>query len=228
MIGSRVNLLVIGAAMLCAAGLSFALKPAVRLSENAPALRLEEMIPREFAGWRIDPNVMPIQVSPDVQAKLDATYNQVLSRTYVSPDGERMMLSIAYGGAQSDDLSVHHPEACYTAQGFQVLAPAIGQLVTEFGAVPVKRLFAVLGPRREPITYWITVGEQATHSPLQEKLSRFRYGLTGQIPDGILVRVSSIAEDREGAYAQQGSFVRSMLAAMQPKDRVRLVGRLGD
>jgi EpsI family protein len=227
MIGSRLNLLVIGAAMLCAAGLSYALRPSVRVSDNAAAVNLEQMVPREFGGWKIDPNIVPVRVSPEVQAKLDATYNQTLSRTYVSAGGERIMLSIAYGGAQSDDLSIHHPEACYTAQGFQVLAPALGQLVTEFGVVPVKRLFAVLGPRKEPITYWITVGEQATHSPFQEKLTRFRYGLTGQIPDGILVRVSSINVDRRSAYAQQESFVRDLLAAMQPKDRARLVGRLG-
>lgn len=227
MIGSRLNLLIIGAAMLCAAGLSYALKPSMRVSDKAPAVNLEQMIPQQFAGWKIDPNIVPVRVSPEVQAKLDATYNQVLSRTYVSAGGERIMLSIAYGGAQSDDLSVHHPEACYTAQGFQVLAPALGQLVTEFGVVPVKRLFAILGPRKEPITYWITVGERATQSPFQEKLSRFRYGLTGQIPDGILVRVSSISADRPEAYARQESFVRDLLSAMQPSDRARLVGRRG-
>jgi EpsI family protein len=226
-IGSRLNLLIIGAAMLGAAGLSYALKPSIRISDKAPAVNLEQMIPRQFGGWKIDPNIVPVRVSPDVQAKLDATYNQVLSRTYVSVSGERIMLSIAYGGAQSDDLSIHHPEACYTAQGFQVLAPVLGQLVTEFGVVPVKRLFATLGPRKEPITYWITVGERATHSPLQEKLSRFRYGLTGQIPDGILVRVSSISADQPDAYARQESFVRDLLAAMQPTDRARLVGRRG-
>ena len=33
------------------------------------------------------------------------------------------MLMIAYGESQSDRLQLHHPEVCYTAQGFRVTRP---------------------------------------------------------------------------------------------------------
>ena len=69
------------------------------------------------------------------------------------------MLSIAYGGDQSDTMAVHKPEVCYPAQGFQILKNATASFSTGDGNIPVKRLVATQGPRIEPITYWTTVGD---------------------------------------------------------------------
>jgi hypothetical protein len=43
----------------------------------------------------------------------------------------------------------------------------------------------------------------------------------------MLVRVSSIDSDASHAYRLQESFVRDLVAAMPPKDRVRLIGSIG-
>ena len=52
---------------------------------------------------------------------LEATiYNQEASRGFVDPEGHVVMLMVAYGESQSDRLQLHHPEVCYTAQGFRV------------------------------------------------------------------------------------------------------------
>jgi hypothetical protein len=50
------------------------------------------------------------------------------------------------------------------------------------------------------------------------------YGLSGQIPDGMLVRVSTIDANDAGAYRVQDRFVNQMLDALKPHDRVRLMG----
>ena len=50
------------------------------------------------------PLVLP---APDVQSQINAIYNQVLTRTYVSDSGQRVMLLIAYGGDQYDGTSAH-------------------------------------------------------------------------------------------------------------------------
>ena len=39
------------------------------------------------------------------------------------------------------------------------------------------------------------------------RLAQLRYTLTGEIPDGILVRVSSIDRDESGAYERQADFI---------------------
>lgn len=214
--------------MVSSAALAVALKPDQRMVDELPPLSLEEAIPKSFEDWRIDTGIVPVDPSPDVQASLNAIYSQLLARTYVNSHGERVMLSIAYGSDQSGDGSqVHRPEFCYTAQGFQVMANNVGSLLTQYGTLPVRRLLAVQGRRNEPITYWITVGDKATLPGLDRKLNQLAYGLTGKIPDGMLVRVSSIGMENEKGYRLQEKFIRDMLLSMDSKDRLRVAGRFG-
>jgi EpsI family protein len=98
------------------------------------------------------------------------------------------------------------------------------ELATGFGKLPVKRLVARQNVRNEPITYWITIGDKAVMSGIDQKMQRFMYGLSGRIPDGMLVRVSSIDLDAASAYRLQDRFVNQMLAALKPRDRSRLLG----
>jgi len=46
----------------------------------------------------------------------------------------------------------------------------------------------------------------------------------GQIPDGLLFRVSSIDENTPRAYAIQDQFIADLLKAVNDKDRKRLSG----
>lgn len=216
----------IGALMMTSAALAVALKPSERMAEELPPISLEKIVPRQFSGWRIDDTIVPVSLSADVQARLDEIYSQTLSRTYANDQGQRIMLSIAYGADQSGDGNqVHRPEFCYTAQGFQLLSSRVGQLITAYGVLPVRRLLAVQGPRNEPITYWITIGDKATLPGVQRKLNQLRYGLTGVVPDGMLVRVSSINPDTDSAYELQAEFVRDLLDSMDPQARVRAAGK---
>lgn len=220
--------LAIGGVMAASAALAVLLKPTTRLADQRPPLVLEQIVPADFGGWRVDRSIVPVTVSADVQAKLDAIYNQTLNRTYINDAGQRVMLSIAYGGDQSGDgTQVHRPEFCYAAQGFQLTRNIVGDLATRYGALPVRRLMAVQGRRNEPITYWITVGDKATVPGLSRKLNQLAYGLTGKVPDGMLVRVSSIDADPQNAYGLQQRFIDAMLGAMPPQDRARIAGKFG-
>lgn len=217
----------IAIAMLLAAALAVAAKPRSKIADEGTQISLEEMVPKQFGSWRVDETIVPVLVDPQTQAKLNQLYNQTLARTYIGTNGQRIMLSIAYGGDQSDSMQVHRPEACYTAQGFQVLKETVGQLVTDYGVLPVKRLLAVHGQRNEPITYWVVVGDKATPVGFQQKLQQIKYGLTGRVPDGMLVRVSSIDRNEAAAYDAQERFLRDMLAALPSQGRARIAGRFG-
>lgn len=217
-------------AVLMAAASVFAvvLRPTHKLADAGPKVDLETMIPKRFADWRIDDTIIPVLPSPDVQAKLDKIYNQVLARTYIDGRGQRIMLSIAYGGDQSDAMQVHLPEVCYAAQGFDVGQASLGRLATSYGVIPVKRLVATLNNRIEPITYWITIGNEVVNAGYQRKLAQLKHGITGNVPDGLLVRASSIDRDNEAAYELQQRFLRELLSAMSPADRARIAGTRGD
>ncbi|MET0981742.1 MAG: exosortase-associated protein EpsI, B-type [Telluria sp.] len=216
--------LVLGLAMAATSALTVALTPSPRAIAAQAAFSLEAMIPARFGSWRIDPTIVPLTPNPEQQGALERIYDQTLSRTYVDPAGRRVMLSIAYGGDQSRALQLHLPEVCYVAQGFQVAGEGSGQLRTRFGALPVQRLVASQGDRNEPITYWITIGDRATRSGIEQKLRRLAYGLSGQIPDGMLVRISSITLDAPGAWRLHDRFAAELLDALGTPERKRLIG----
>jgi len=217
---------IIGLMMVASSGLAIKLKPERRMADQMPAITLEQAIPNQFGDWHVDHSLIPVDPSPDVKSKLDAIYSQTLARAYSNSKGQRIMLSIAYGADQSGDGSqVHRPEFCYTAQGFQIVLNRIGNLFTPYGSLPVRRLVAVQGPRNEPITYWITVGDKATLPGFNRKIQQIAYGLTGKVPDGMLVRVSSIDNDVAQAYRLQDQFIDDMLQGMDPNNRWRVAGR---
>jgi len=211
--------------MFVAAFLANFLKPTHKIADQKEKVNLEVMIPTKFADWELDKTLIPLQLNPEAQATLKKIYAQTLSRTYINASGQRIMLSIAYGSDQSDSMQVHRPEVCYQAQGFQILKQKPGKLDLGSSVLPVKYVLAVQGSRIEPITYWVTIDDKITEPGFQQKLKQLQYGITGKIPDGMLVRVSSITSDEVGAYKLQAQFAKQMMAAMQPKFRARVSGQ---
>ena len=200
-------------------------RPTTRLADSRPKVDLETMFPKAFGDWRLDEH-MPVQlISPDTQAMLNKLYNQTLSRTYINPKGERIMLSVAYGGDQSDATRAHRPEVCYPAQGFQLNDRQDGALALGDRTLRVRRLVTQLGGRIEPLTYWITVGERITISGTEQKLAQLSYSTRGVVPDGMLVRVSSIDRDSAKAYQLQQAFVVDMAHAIPPALQAQVIGR---
>jgi EpsI family protein len=199
-------------------------RPDTKAAERGPAISLEAMVPKRFTGWQEEEQRTAQMVNPQTKELLDKLYSQILSRTYVDANGYRIMLSMAYGSDQRGALQAHKPEVCYPAQGFKLhdLAPA--ELHTDFGNIAASRLFASLRTRNEPVTYWFTVGDSAVKNAIEKRIVELRYGLTGQIPDGLLFRVSSIDPDRERAYRMQERFINDLLASVSPVDRLRLSG----
>jgi EpsI family protein len=218
---------VLGVAMALTSALTGALTPRAHVAGTGERFRLDAMIPASFSGWTVDDAMVPLKPNPEQQTALEKIYDQTLSRTYINGQGQRVMLSIAYGGDQSKALQLHLPEVCYVAQGFQMLKQKSDTLDTRFGALPVRRLVARQEQRNEPITYWITIGDKAVMSGIEQKIERLAYGLSGKIPDGMLVRVSTIQASDEQAYRLQDRFIAQMLGVMAARDRARLLGTAG-
>jgi EpsI family protein len=224
---SLINSLALGMLMVSSSVLTITMKPVLMVSRaEATKINLETIIPDEFDGWRLDSsNTSPI-VDPKVRGELDRIYLETLSRTYVNTSGERIMLSIAYGRAQKTDMYAHRPEICYTASGFNVVNMTKTFVDTTVGRIPVMHLVARRGLRNEPITYWIRVGDTITRGWLEQNLTAIGYGLSGKVPDGLLLRVSSISNDAQDAYRVQRLFLTEMLKAVRREDLFWLVGKL--
>ena len=217
---------IIGLAMFAAAGMALALKPEKSILDSESAIDLEVLIAKTLGDWKLDQTIVAL-ISPDQQKALEEVYSQTLTRTYINSAGKRIMLSVAYGGQHGEGMQLHRPENCYPSQGFQVVKDTQSLVLpTQFGQLPIKRLVAAQGPRNEPITYWSVVGDLHTEFGWKMKLAQMRYTLTGVIPDGMLVRVSSIDRDETGAYAIQTDFINAMLKTMSAAERERITGKL--
>ena len=210
--------------MIASALLTYAGRPTQYLADRIGKPDLETLFPKQFGPWRIDAGMPVVLPAPDVQAQLDVIYNQVLSRTYVNGVGQRIMLSVAYGGDQSDGTSAHRPEVCYPAQGFEITANAKAVQSAAGETLVVRKLMSKLGGRNEPITYWVVVGNEVATSGIEQKLAQMRYGLRGVIADGMLVRVSSIDADMARGHAIQSTFIADMAAAIPSPARPRVFG----
>lgn len=221
----RWRALMAAALMAAAAVLTWIGRPSELLADRIGQPDLARMFPAQFGHWSVTDVGLVVAPAPDVQARLDALYDQVLTRSYVKPDGQTIMLSVAYGGDQSDATRAHRPEVCYPAQGFDLSWDQPAQVSTAGGTLAVRTLMSHLGERNEPITYWIVVGEQVALSGLQQKLAQMRYGLRGLIADGMLVRVSSIDADRSHGFALQAEFIADLAAHMPAAERARAFGR---
>jgi hypothetical protein len=74
------------------------------------------------------------------------------------------------------------------------------------------------------VTFWSAIGTSVPSTVLQKRLVEFRYAMTGRIPDGFLVRVSSIDKETPSAYATHTRFADALMQAVTPANRSRLVG----
>lgn len=217
--------LVLGALMLTSGAVTKALTPTAKMADHQAPIKLSQVIPAQFGDWRIDndamANVMP---DPDVKANLDKIYDQILSRTYVNSQGERMMLTITYGSQQTQDLRAHRQEVCYAAQGFEISALSHETIDVAGHQVPVTRMFAEKDQRKEPVTYWFTMGDKIVLSRTERFIVQLKYSFSGIIPDGMLVRVSNFNADRAAGLKAQQDFLNQLIPTLDKPTIGKLLG----
>ena len=210
--------------MVASAALAVGMRPTGSLADERERIDLPTMVPTAVGDWREAPGVAVQIIDPEMQQTIDAIYTQVLTRNYVHPDGYRVMVSIAYGKAQTDNLQLHLPEVCYPAQGFKL--EGVQKVPLDLGdhTITARRLVTHLGQRFEPLTYWTVVGDHVTASGIDKKLTEMRYGLRGRIPDGMLVRISSIDRDSARAHQRQAEFAAALVRSIRADLRGRFAG----
>jgi EpsI family protein len=219
-----VKSIVLLALMLLSAALGAALRPRISLADERPPIDLAAMVPKTFGDWREEVNQVAQVVNPQQRDLLSKIYSQTLSRTYVNTQGYRVMLSIAYGKNQSDALQMHKPEICYPAQGFTLMDKQSTALNILGKPITATRLSTSLGKRHEPITYWTVVGDHIVTNGIDKKLTELRYAVSNRIPDGMLVRVSSIDPDTQNALKIQARFSADLVQSLPDTLASRFAG----
>jgi EpsI family protein len=211
-------------AIVLTAVLAEVLTPSELMARASEKVDLDREIPRQFGVWSPDPAariITPTEQDPfaEPDAASSPLYTQEVTRAYVDKYGHRVMLLVAYGPVQNFRLKAHRPETCYTAAGFRLSAKIITEFAVGGDARPLKlaRLTAQREARFEPISYWMRVGNDITTGVIDRQVVRLKYGLRGLIPDGALVRVSTIGLPLEVSYKVQDQFLHDLLGAITPQ-----------
>jgi EpsI family protein len=223
---NRSQFILASIALLAAAALAHVLAPHELMARASASLNLETTIPKQFGRWTLLPSLRPVTpADPDgyVEADEKSTrlYSQEVGRSYTDGNGNIIMLMVAYGPVQNFRLKAHRPEMCYTAAGFRVSRKIAAEVPYDPQARPLKvaRLVAERESRYEPISYWMRVGNDITTGVVDRQLVRLKYGLKGLIPDGALMRVSTIGLPQDASYKLQDAFIHDLLTAIAPQNR---------
>jgi EpsI family protein len=216
------------AAIFGAGFLAETLKPRQLLASTQVAPNLEMTIPKDFGEWHLVPNIGLVTPSePEAYVRREERiYSQEVARGYTDAAGNLVMFLVAYGPAQTYRLKSHLPEMCYNAAGFRVSTKNVDRIsyLQEVPPITVSRLVAEKEGRFEPITYWMKVGDDVATGVFDRQIARMKYGLEGIIPDGALIRVSTIGLSKASAYKLQDKFVQDLLHALSVKDRKFFTG----
>lgn len=223
MIGRRD--LIVGTACLAGAGVAYALQPRRHISLLERGRTVEEIVPRAFANWKSQ-DVTDL-VAPKIEDSLASRlYGETVGRVYRSSDsGAEVMMLLAHGDTQSEDLQLHRPEICYPAFGFSIAQSAVTNV--DLGAnvaIPSRRLVAEAPDRQETIVYWSRLGEFLPLDRHQQQLDRLKTALKGDIADGLLARFSILGPDSAGGVATLERFIPLLVRAVARDHRDVLIG----
>ena len=204
------------------------LTPKATWFEHIGSPQFEQITPKKFGDWvEVGDAEAGTIIDPEQQDAINKLYSQTVSRTYVQQtSGRRIMLSLAYGDNQTFSKQLHRPEACYSSQGFKIENLHEGKLEVAGNSVVVNRMTGIIGQRVEQVTYWIRIGDKVISGPPTAlNMARMGMGLKGYVADGLLFRVSEVAEDAESSYLLQNQFINDFLQTLSPAQQAMLAGQ---
>jgi EpsI family protein len=216
--------LLIGSACLAGAGAAYALTPRHHIS-LLRGRTVEQTVPRAFGEW-VSQDVTDL-VAPKIEGSLASRlYGETVGRVYRGGEGgAEVMMLLAHGDTQSDDLQLHRPEICYPAFGFAISQSAVTDLGLGRGVtLPSRRLVADAPDRRETIIYWSRLGEYLPLSRKQQQIDRLRTAIKGDIADGLLARFSVLGPDPASAIGVLERFIPGLVRAVAAEHRDVLIG----
>ncbi|HET9629107.1 MAG TPA: EpsI family protein [Novosphingobium sp.] len=220
---ARRNVL-LGGVYLLAAGLALARQPNRRRPRLARGA-LEGMVPNEVGSWRYAGT--DGVVLPTYDELRDRLYDNIVSRNYASVSAPPVMLMLAYNSEQDGVLQIHRPETCYTAGGYALSSvQTIPLQIAPGRSIGANQFVATTPDRIEYVLYWTREGNRIPSSWLGQKRDLLLANLDREVPDGMLVRVSTL-DGGENAHEVLARFVQSLITSASPRLRNLLVGPFG-
>jgi EpsI family protein len=202
-----------------------ALRPSLHKPGSAP--RLHDIVPDRVGAWQLAhaPHVQVGLATPSNATDRDQPYDDQVTRLYRDSEGHGLMLAVAYGAQQRQEVKIHRPELCYPAQGWEVLSLHshrfdVGRDTGQ--AIDGHRMLVRNGQLDEAVSYWIRIGSTYSDSAWQTRWVIVVDGLAGKMSDGVLVRLSERlprGQSPDAAFARQAEFARQLVSSLTPAGR---------
>ncbi len=202
---------VAGGLLLAAAGTAASRKP-VATYPRVTKSEFDALVPKSAGDWRFE--TASGLVLPPSDALSDRLYDNLITRIYSRSSGPMVMLLIAYNNRQDGVLQIHRPEICYPAGGYRLTATQPTEItVAKDVRIPSRVFSADSEERNEQVLYWTRIGEDFPRRWIDQRLAVLHANLNGAIPDGLLVRLSTTADDLAAALPVMQNFAASLYAA---------------
>jgi EpsI family protein len=212
---------IVGGAMAAAAGIA-QLRMPVAVNPRVAKKDFDALMPQKVGPWEFVTASGVVLPPPDELS--DRLYDNLASRVYQAEGLPVVMVVFAYNNVQDGVLQLHRPEVCYPAGGYELTPTRPVMLKTPERTIPANFFTAKGYDRTEQVLYWTRVGNRFPLSWREQRLSVARANLQGDIPDGILARVSVISNDQGQALDVLQQFVTALEQAAKPQLKKLLVG----
>jgi EpsI family protein len=186
--------------------------------------KLGALIATEIGPWRYTSPAGVIVAREEEGEPVDG-YDQVLTRVYDAPGRPSIMLLLAYGSTQGGSLQLHRPETCYPGQGFKL--SDFSELNFSFRPgeeVHARRFTASRDDRIERIVYWTRISRAFPRNTAEEYAAIFSGVFNGVIPDGLLVRISTLGDNLAASDTAIADFATQMVRSSSAAGRTILLG----
>lgn len=212
---------ILGGAFLGTAGLAAAFEPRSRIDLLGKS-KLEDIIPPRVGPWEFA-SKSGLVVPPSDQLS-DQLYSQLLTRVYTAPGLPAIMLLVAQGASQTGVLQVHRPEICYPAGGYKLSDSTPVDLQLSRGRVRTVGFTASAESRIEQLIYWTRVGMDLPSTWAEQRWSVAKANLQGNLPDAVLVRLSTLSPDRTSSFGVLERFATTLVTGLPAKARAFVIG----
>ena len=213
--------MVMGGALMACGALAIIRQPS-SIAKPIDDNKFKSILPATVGPWRSRPSVE--LVLPPADALSEKLYENLETRIYEGKDLPQIMFVIAYSSIQSDNVHVHRPEVCYPAAGLKIMSNEGLKLTVGNKKIAARFLAADRDGPVEYILYWVRVGKEFPAKWLDQRVEMMIANVAGHLPDGVLVRFSTISNDAAEASATLTNFATQMAGALNSQAKMIFFG----
>lgn len=195
---------------LAALGVGYHLRTPTFAAEPIDGETFSDAIPDKIGGWKSRKSAD--LVLPAEDEAQDALYQNLETRIYEGAGLPAVMFLLGFSSIQQNNIQIHRPEVCYPANGYPILSAKSIKIDYGQTRIGARELVAKRGELNERIIYWVRVGDDFPTGWLEQRFSMARSNLLGQVPDGLLLRVSMIETPSVESSGALRDFISALLA----------------